>query len=249
MKKKIIAVIAVASMTAACLAGCGKNETSVEIKDDVSEITEETPAVSEDEYTEVPDENEEDTEIVEEQSGPYDSVEEGDTIEFGNYEGYTEWIVLAKEEDKMMLITKDLIKLDKFNAEQEKAIWETCTLRSWLNSDYYDMTFSAEEKALILDTTNKNYNNPIYYLGQGGEDTIDKVFLLSVDEEKELFSSNSDRRAYFEGSKYEWWIRTPGNNQFTAVFVNADGDDVVSGAGVGEAEIGVRPAIWIDITK
>ncbi len=246
--KKCVYQFATLSMIGMMFVGCGNNATIIDeqnediASDDLVSIQNDALAESEENKIEVEVE-----EIL--SQNKYASLEIGDVVEFGNFEGNTEWLVLDKEEDKMMLITKDLIKLDKFNEEQARAIWENCTLRSWLNSEYYESAFSDDEKSLILETTNKNYDNSIYYLGQGGPDTIDKVFLLSVDEEKELFSSNSARRAYIDDTKYEWWTRTPGNNQYTAVFVNADGDDVLSGAGVGEAEIGVRPAMWIDITK
>ena len=59
--------------------------------------------------------------------------------------------------------------------------WETCSLRKWLNKDFYDSSFTLEEKALIVESKIINNDNP-WYGTKGGRDAVDKLFLLSVEE-------------------------------------------------------------------
>lgn len=227
--------------------GCSKIKITIE-SDDASKETPENVQIDEENVTiETENTSEDNTEIG--LTNPYALCEVGDIIEFGDYEGNTEWRVLAKEEDKIFLISKDIVALKQFHVENVAITWEECTLRSWLNSEYYDAAFSEDEKAMIIETKNKNYDNPVCSRGIGGPDTYDKVFVLSIDEARENFEGTLDRRAYYGDDKYEWWTRTAGSNQHTAAFINGDGKEALSGAGIDDAELGVRPAIWIDITK
>ena len=57
--------------------------------------------------------------------------------------------------------------------------WENCTLRKWLNNDFYEQVFSDSEKEYILWRAHPSRNNPKYRT-PGGADTIDPVFLLDV---------------------------------------------------------------------
>ena len=77
--------------------------------------------------------------------------------------------------------------------------WETCTLRYWLNgienykednSAFINAAFSEAERDAIINTKVENKNNPGYNLsddeerntGEGGNDTEDKIYLLSAEE-------------------------------------------------------------------
>lgn len=40
--------------------------------------------------------------------------------------------------------------------------WETSTLRTWLNNDFYNAAFSADEKGVIIEQTLKNEDNEEY---------------------------------------------------------------------------------------
>lgn len=61
------------------------------------------------------------------------SVKKSDIITFGKYE----WIVLKKETGKLLIITKNVIETKEYNEAREDVTWETCTLRKWLNEDFY----------------------------------------------------------------------------------------------------------------
>ena len=119
-------------------------------------------------------------------------LKKGDIVFLGSYEqdsvienGYEpiEWKVLSVTGSKVTLIS--LYGLDAYaynEAESGMATtWEECTLRKWLNVDFYDKSFSDVEKSLIMDTSLKNRNNPITGVGDE-KDTVDKVFLPACDD-------------------------------------------------------------------
>ena len=97
----------------------------------------------------------------------------GDTVTFGTYEqnnNYSdgnesiEWIVIDKQEDKIMVVSKCIIAMQPFNTTNEGHIsWEKCTLRKWLNNDFLNEAFSDAEKKLISDTTVSNTEYPVSY--------------------------------------------------------------------------------------
>ena len=60
--------------------------------------------------------------------------------------------------------------------------WENCQIRTWLNGEFYESAFTAEEKKWIsaaLLENDWNYTSEDRSRGMGGADTTDRVFLLS----------------------------------------------------------------------
>ena len=156
-----------------------------------------------------------------------------------------EWIVLAREGDKALLLSKDCIEERPFHEELKPVTWETCSLRSYLNGPWYEATFSEEEKAKILTTKEDNADSR--ECGTSGEYySEDKVFLLSINEVEQYFYYDHDRIAEFNGESHEWWLRSPGNAGCVAV-VRRDGRIYSVGWEVDTAYGGIRPAIWIKL--
>ena len=196
-----------------------------------------------------------------------DSVSVGDYITFGHYEQDNdsnngeepiEWIVISVEEQSALLISKYALDCQMYN-NYAAITWEKCSLRTWLNDYFLKKAFNKEEQEKILLTTAKGDLNPNYDT-LPGNDTKDYVFLLSVVEAKELFTSDFDRRCYptqyvkakkaytepKEGTCW-WWTRTPGQHTYDAAFVSIDGTFYggCCGSYVNCTDITVRPAIWI----
>lgn len=197
------------------------------------------------------------------------NFEVGDTVEFGNYHGVVEWLVLDKQEDKALLISKYCLDAKPYNEKYEPVTWETCTLRQWLNGDFIDETFSGAEKALICDTYLQNPDNPEYGT-DGGNDTTDKVFLLSIDEAEKYFANDEarmtnatdyakEREIYvsiLDDGNSRWLSRSPGRNNYNATCIDANGEINYTGESVNNStynvfsyENGVRPAMWVNIKK
>lgn len=183
------------------------------------------------------------------------------TMKFGNYHGAVEWLVLDKKDGKALLISKyclDAKEYDK-NEKNEFVTWETSTLRQWLNSCFINEAFTDEEKALICDTYLQNPDNPEYGT-DGGSNTTDKVFLLSIDEATRYFASGKERMAeatdyakeqgiYVSGRNGNswWWLRSLGRNNSDAAYVDIGGSVRNYGSYANDGESGVRPAMWVNI--
>lgn len=63
--------------------------------------------------------------------------------------------------------------------------WETCTLRTWLNDTFLNAAFTDDEKNAIAATTVVTPGEDPWNTGtltEGGKDTVDKVYLLSLEE-------------------------------------------------------------------
>ena len=165
-----------------------------------------------------------------------------ETLTFGGIE----WIVLAQEDGKALLLTKDILEYQQYYEEHESITWETCTLRPYLNGSWYEDTFSEGEKEKILTTSVVNSDNAEYDT-PGGNDTKDKVFLLSIDEVNQYFTSDDARIAYYNGVHDWWWLRSPGENDCSATFVHLDGD--LDGDASVTNYFGVRPAIWVNLNS
>ena len=189
----------------------------------------------------------------------------GETIEFGNYpqdkdgtEKPIEWIVMKKEGNQVLLLSKYVLDAKPYNEELEEVTWETSDIRQWLNNEFYTTAFNKAEKAKIQTSLIKNEDNSEY--GTSGEnDTEDKVFLLSKKEAKTLFSNNEEKIAkateyaeksgvYVNEEKVAgWWLRSPGDNSDSAALVNYYGWVYGDGIGVNCNVYGVRPALHLNL--
>ena len=188
------------------------------------------------------------------------NIKVGSYINFGAYEQdnntangkeAVEWLVLEVKDGKALVISKYAIDCKPYNTSYTDATWETCTLRKWLNNDFINAAFSADEKAMIPTVTVSADKNPRYSTNPGNA-TQDQVFLLSITEVNKYFSSDGARRckptdcvSSFNGNCW-WWLRSPGNTQTSAADVNSDGDVLECGYYVYYV-YAVRPALWIDI--
>lgn len=198
----------------------------------------------------------------------------GDTVIFGTYEQDNngsngqepiEWIVLSKKGMSLFLISKLALDCRQYNESDIEVTWETCTLRKWLNNDFINAAFSADEKTMIPAVTVSADENPKYSTNPGNA-TQDQVFLLSIKEANKYFSTDEVRQCtptdyaiaqgayttsdnYYTGGSGKvtcwWWLRSPGfcQNVAAAVFYGGQSDGFT---GVTD-DIAVRPALWIDL--
>ena len=202
----------------------------------------------------------------------------GDIITFGTYEQDNntgngaepiEWLVLDNQGDRMLVISRYGLDCRKYNETRIDVTWETCSLRSWLNGEFYNTAFNDSEKASIMTTTISNPNNTKYnYNTSGGNATNDNVFCLNIDEARAYFGAydndgynparstnptayavargaGADTSTQWYGGNCWWWLRSPGYQQGNAAYVLSHGN--VSGAGdyVNSDHYAIRPALWI----
>jgi serine/threonine protein kinase len=181
----------------------------------------------------------------------------GSVVEFGwyfihngNVEEPLKWRVLARENDCALLITEKCIDCKPYHQDIETITWEECTLRQWLNSYFLTTAFKPTEQDGILTVNLPN---------NAGNDTKDRIFLLSVDEATKYFRSDEDRscevtqyaksRGAWASSWNEgyWWLRSRGSFSHFAAIVSNDGNFQGFGRYVGKAGASVRPALWLNI--
>ena len=196
-------------------------------------------------------------------------AQEGDTVTFGAFEQDNndangkepiEWIVLAKRETALLLLSRRALSSRPYHiSEDETVTWETCTLRQWLNDEFYKAAFSEQEQAQIKTTAVVNEDNPEYGT-PGGRNTEDKVFLLSLAENQQYASSDETRihtptaAAIAQGFDDEtpgeqdgcsWWLRSPGDFKGSACLVTQFGVAHNLGS-YSNRKNGVVPALWVE---
>ena len=210
------------------------------------------------------------------------SIEEaeiGDRVRFGTYEQDKdssngaepiEWIVLAEEEGRKLLISKWILDCQVYHTSNEDVTWENSSIRTWLNDTFLNTAFDSDEKARIPKTTIIAEDNQ-RYATDAGKNTKDQVFLLSISEadayfaeesngtsrtrgctatlsaeKKGVWMNTSNESDWYYGNGW-WWLRTPGYEPDCATFVNYNGSIVDGGSRVNRGIVGVRPAIWVNV--
>ena len=186
----------------------------------------------------------------------YDSRFAEHMIQFGSYEqdGNTDngtepldWVVLANDGDKSLVVCNYYIAQDKFNDVDGGYIgctWQSSTVRNWLNDVFYNSAFSDTEKQKIQQTI----------IEQEGNKSSDSVFLLSSQEVETYFPKAKDKwqaggiQSISKGTANDkqmrsWWLRDSTEKEYQKTCIDDSGkyttkytDDIC----------GIRPAMWID---
>lgn len=190
----------------------------------------------------------------------------GDCVNFGAYKQHNthsadeiSWLVLDKKDNKILVISKHAIDCKPYNTSNENVTWENCSLRKWLNNDFINEAFCKDELAMIPTVTVSADTNT-HYDTDAGNDTKDKVFLLSIDEVNKYFSTHTkgcnptsyakNQGAYYHNSSTKfcfWWLRTPGQySQLASLIIGGELND--HGYTVVDKGVGIRPAMWIDLS-
>ena len=208
----------------------------------------------------------------------FESLKVGDVYTFGTYEQDNDtsngkenidWIVLKKEGNRILVISKDILDYKKYSG-YDLMNWKKSTIRTWLNDTFLNTAFSPEEQLMISNTGISGDNNAYAKNGIPPENTSDKVFLLSIDEAEKLFPSNLERQSsptFFaqnrgcEVNTYtsasSWLLRSPHFTSDSAKYVGFNAHVshyvyVVDSTGdtstyvFVDSACGIRPALWID---
>ncbi|MCL1997959.1 MAG: DUF6273 domain-containing protein [Turicibacter sp.] len=186
----------------------------------------------------------------------------GDIITFSGYN----WRVLDIQNNQALLLSELILEDRKYNESQTAPItWEKCTLRHYLNNDFYN---KLSGKDRIARKTIYNNNNP-WFGASGGNNTTDYIFLLSIEEMVQYFGDswqlknknpdpiedwriddqfNQNRIAKDTLGAIWWWLRSPGGKVNLAAYVERNGKICVFGNSRGvSASGGVRPALWLNL--
>lgn len=182
--------------------------------------------------------------------------QEEDVVLFGSYEQNNirsdgaepiEWIVLDVKSDRILLLSQYALDSERYHYRKESVSWDTCSVRDWLNTTFYEEAFTCSEQRSILSSGTSVYD--------------DYVFLLSDVEAETYLPRAKDRicKATVYGSCQNvyvnpttggsWWLlRTTGDDGSKfAMSVNSDGTIDYNGGHVESDRGTVRPAIWVNI--
>lgn len=185
-----------------------------------------------------------------------EKVKIGELVSFGDYD----WRILDIQKDAALLITDCIIEQRAYHDVYKDITWADCALRKYLNDEFYNK-FSKEEKSRIITVLNKNLDNH-WYGSDGGVETKDNIFLLSLEEVCRYFGdslsklenpkknqrywferkdeNNSKRIANLLGREgaWWWWLRSPGRVNVKAVYIfGTDGNIGIQGNNVLKGNI------------
>lgn len=172
----------------------------------------------------------------------------GDIITFGGYP----WRILEIKNQHALILSETMISQQPYHTAAGEVTWADCSLRTYLNQTFYNQ-FSKEDQALIQPVSIKNNDNP-WYGSRGGEDTLDHIFLLSLEEAVCMYFGDSSanlknrspkqrywfqkkdpnnihRRSTYLESIWWWWLRSPGRDNKRAIYIHGDGNIGIQGNG------------------
>ena len=201
------------------------------------------------------------------------------------------WRVLHTDGNQALFLSDVALDDQEYHTEYESVTWETSTARSWLNGygagsnkqsvdygrkSFISSAFTASEQAAIVNSSLENADS-IEYGTSGGNNTTDKVFLLSESDvwntdtaESYGFVKDSgvcDEARRCKGSTYakamgmwsgtgtdyagngDWWLRSPGGDSDKAVDVDHDGWVYHYGYYVYYSNDGIRPALNLNLSS
>lgn len=173
----------------------------------------------------------------------------GSILSFGGYN----WCILDIKGGSALMITENIIEQRPYHDVYKDSTWADCALRTYLNGGFYDR-FNTIDKSRIVPVVNTNSDNQ-WYGSTGGADTLDRIFLLSIEEavcryfgdgSARLYSPKNNQRYWFErkdeyNSKriarlepakrgvWWWWLRSPGRVNVKAAYVHGDGNIGIQG--------------------
>ena len=188
-------------------------------------------------------------------------------VAFGSYEQdgveengpeALEWVVLDRQEDRLLLLSRYCIDALPYALEEGNTSWEAGYARSWLNADWYRAVFSEEERTCIEEVTVPETVNSGNGMACGI--TSDRLFLLSEEELTAYLPAAEDRAAAptayaaakgcvtAENGRAFWYLRTPGADAAYLEEIGPDGGLNLQGNLAVNGQHGIRPAMWIRIS-
>ena len=177
-----------------------------------------------------------------------DGVKIGDIVILGTYEQDNdlsngpepiEWQVIGTRDGHTLLLSKYALDCKKYNESWADVTWEDCTLRSWLNDDFYNTAFSSSDMERIVNAHNENpdsyelfkpWNFDDYVFGaEGGNATNDNVFLLSWKEAEDYLDGKLlDDSLSAEDYNQKLLCRPTDHAKAQGVWTSSDSDDYYS---------------------
>ena len=170
-----------------------------------------------------------------------------------------EWDVMRVSGERALLMSVKIIDQIQYARELENTSWKESNIRAWTNGEFYENSFSEDERSMILETEIANPGNNTYKTASSSN-TRDYIFIPSMNDARRFYKYDSERMAFAteyaagrgvyvnEDTKGSyWWLRSNGGNMYNAAVVNFEGYVFEYGFYVNSTQFGVRPAMWIDL--
>ena len=206
-----------------------------------------------------------------------------DYVEVGNNKYLIEpikWRVLGNPVDpngnpfpELVLLSDQNLDCKQYHEQNTSITWEGSTIRKWLNDGFMKVAFSPDEGKAIRTTRVRNKKsveytpNPYYEDMDGSNDTMDQIFLLSInDAQNDAYGFTNDRfgtetrkakntaYAIAKGisstntGNGHWWLRSPGIDGLPSLVID-DGAINYYGPSIDTGIIGVRPAFNLELSS
>ena len=194
----------------------------------------------------------------------------GNIVVFGFYEQDNdrsngaeplEWIVLDSDGSKSLLMTRYVI--DHVHNDMSELYWVNSQSREWLNSEFFE-AFTPEEQDAILTT--KVYNGVETSHPEsgrpGGENTEDRIFLLSYQEALQYLGTREAPVATDYARKQgvdmafgscDSLLRSVAYTEYMekelGMAISDDGKLVQHSGAFRPEDTGLQPVMWVDLSK
>lgn len=166
--------------------------------------------------------------------------------ENGEYKSIT-WLVLKRAKTYLLVMSEQCLDCQPYHKDNKSIAWADCTLRRWLNAEFRNKAFNEFERKLVLDI-------PVF--NDGGENTEDSVFLLSLQEVNDLVGPEVRRARATDYAAAKgvqrcddnrccWWLRSSDGDK--ADIVDFDGNNDT--CPVNGPDTAVRPVLRININS
>lgn len=166
------------------------------------------------------------------------------------------WIVLKRDDDYAILISKDGLFGSTYNNHHAEVNWEESDIRKELNNEFFEKAFSEYEKEVIIPEKELN----------------DKVTLLTVDEALEYYQTDVDRQTNItsvaknagtninslsKANNWDlkgyrsswWWLKGDNEKKLTAPIVSVDGEIIEDKKYVNKPNGAVKPVIRVSLKQ
>ena len=203
-------------------------------------------------------------------------AEVGQLVSFGHYEQDDDpsttnedilWLVLEKNGSELKLMSLYCLDLIPFMMNGDPVRWESSYAREFLNNDFFNRAFSAADQAMIKTVAVKNDPNPIHGT-DSGTDTMDKVYLFSLEEAMEFYGISEAVETFYDGVYAQatqhtinkgawleipgstncwWWLRSSGGSDQNATEIGSMGYLSFNGSNAQTEQRAIRPIIHIEV--
>ncbi len=179
--------------------------------------------------------------------------------EDGSYDSPVEWMVLERRDSRLLVVSRYGLDCGRYYSARrgEGVAWANCTLRRWLEEEFFYRIFDEAERALVLPARYGEEDGFAY-----GDEAEGRVFLLSIAEASQFFLDDLERccqpTAYarsegayarsnndqYNGNGW-WWLRSAGTEDMCAACVHDGGVINDRGRPMRDGDLCIRPALYL----